>query len=75
MPGLRGPDLHRQILEFQPDIQVLFMSGYAEGLAEMQLPPGALFLQKPFLLAADQPASASIAHLKLGHFRLPHSFA
>ena len=48
MPGLRGPDLHRQILEFQPDIQVLFMSGYAEGLAEMQLPPGALFLQKPF---------------------------
>ncbi len=24
------------------------MSGYALGLAEMQLPPGALFLQKPF---------------------------
>jgi PAS domain S-box-containing protein len=48
MPGLRGPDLHRQILEFQPGIQVLFMSGYAEGLAEMALPPGALFLQKPF---------------------------
>jgi len=27
MPGLRGPDLHGQIVELQPEIQVLFMSG------------------------------------------------
>ena len=33
---------------FQPEIQVLFMSGYAEGLPDMKLPPGALFLQEPF---------------------------
>jgi hypothetical protein len=39
MPGLRGPDLHGQIVELQPEIQVLFMSGYAEGLPEMKLPP------------------------------------
>ena len=52
MPGMRGPELYRHILELQPEIQVLFMSGYAEGLAEMQLPPGGLFLQKPFRFSA-----------------------
>ena len=52
MPGLRGPELHRQIVELQPNIQVLFMSGYAEGLPDMKLPDGALFLQKPFRFAA-----------------------
>jgi len=52
MPGLRGPDLHRLILAVQPEIQVLFMSGYAEGLPEMQLPRGASFLQKPFRFSA-----------------------
>jgi len=35
-------------VEFQPEIQVLFMSGYAEGLPDMKLPPGALFLQEAF---------------------------
>jgi len=35
MPGLQGPDLHRQIIELQPKIQVRFMSGYAEGLPEI----------------------------------------
>jgi hypothetical protein len=39
VPGLRGPDLHHQIVEFQPEIKVLFMSGYAEGLPDMKLPP------------------------------------
>ena len=48
MPGIRGPELHQRVLTFQKGIQVLFMSGYAEGLPETQLPPGALFLQKPF---------------------------
>ena len=52
MPGLRGPDLHHQIVEFQPEIKVLFMSGYAEGLPDMKLPPGAAFLQKPFRFSA-----------------------
>jgi len=52
MPGLRGPELHQRILEVQPHIQVLFMSGYAEGLPETQLPRGAAFLQKPFSFAS-----------------------
>jgi FixJ family two-component response regulator len=52
MPGLGEPDLHRLILAVQPEIQVLFVSGYAEGLPEMQLPRGASFLQKPFCFSA-----------------------
>jgi two-component system cell cycle sensor histidine kinase/response regulator CckA len=52
MPELCGPDLHRQIIELQPEIQVLFMSGYAEGLPEMKLLAGARFLQKPFRFSA-----------------------
>jgi FixJ family two-component response regulator len=38
VPGLHGPDLYHQIVEFQPEIKVLFMSGYAEGLPDMKLP-------------------------------------
>jgi len=52
MPDARGPDLHRRVLELQPEMQVLCMSGYAEGLPDMQLPPEALFLQKPFRFSA-----------------------
>ena len=49
MPDLRGSELYQEIFELQPEIQVL---GYAEGLPEMKLPPGALFLQKPFRFSA-----------------------
>ena len=52
MPGLRGPDLQGQIVELQPEIQVLFMSGFAAGLPEKKLPSGARFLQKPFRFSA-----------------------
>jgi hypothetical protein len=38
VPSLRGSDLHHQIVEFQPEIKVLFMSGYAKGLPDMKLP-------------------------------------
>jgi CheY-like chemotaxis protein len=62
MPGLRGPELHTQILAIQPSIQVIFMSGYAEGLPEMKLPADALFLQKPFRFSA---LIAILQHLKL----------
>jgi len=34
MPGMRGPELHHNILEMQPHIQVLFISGYAADLPE-----------------------------------------
>ena len=51
MPGLRGPDLARRVSERHPDVHVLYMSGYAEGLPETQLPPNSAFLQKPFRFA------------------------
>ena len=60
MPGLRGPELYQRILEIQPRIQVLFMSGYAEGLPETQLPRGAAFLQKPFSFASLLQALRSL---------------
>jgi two-component system cell cycle sensor histidine kinase/response regulator CckA len=51
MPGLRGTDLARQVAELHPEVQVIYMSGFAEGLPEAQIPPGATFLQKPFRFA------------------------
>jgi len=51
MPGLRGTDLARQVAELHPGIQVIYMSGYAEGFPETQIPPEATFLQKPFRFA------------------------
>ena len=61
MPDMRGPDLHGRVLELQPEMQVLFMSGYAECLPDMKLPPGTLFLQKPFRFSA---LLASLRQLK-----------
>jgi len=51
MPGLRGPELARRVQDFQPHVKVVFMSGYAEGLPEAELPPNSAFLQKPFRFA------------------------
>jgi PAS domain S-box-containing protein len=51
MPVMRGPELARRVTEIQPDIRVIYMSGYAEGLPETELPPNSAFLQKPFRFA------------------------
>ena len=51
MPGLRGPELARRVTKVHPETQVVYMSGYAEGLPEAQLPANATFLQKPFRFA------------------------
>ena len=51
MPGLRGPELARQVSKIHPEVQIVYMSGYAEGLPEAQLPENATFLQKPFRFA------------------------
>ena len=51
MPGLRGPELANRVSERHPGVHVLYMSGYAEGLPETQLPPNSTFLQKPFRFA------------------------
>jgi two-component system cell cycle sensor histidine kinase/response regulator CckA len=51
MPGLRGPELARRVTQIHPQIQVVYMSGYAEGFPEAQSPPNSIFLQKPFRFA------------------------
>ena len=52
MPGIRGTELARQVAEFHPGVHVLCMSGFAQNLPEAQIPPGAIFLQKPFRFAS-----------------------
>ena len=51
MPELRGTDLARQVRELYPGIQVIYMSGYAAGFPETQIPSDGTFLQKPFRFA------------------------
>jgi two-component system cell cycle sensor histidine kinase/response regulator CckA len=51
MPVMRGPELARRITKIRPHIRVIYMSGYAEGLPETELPPNSTFLQKPFRFA------------------------
>jgi CheY-like chemotaxis protein len=49
MPGMDGKSLAARILEVQPTIGVLFMSGYSEHLASSDLAsPGVDYIQKPF---------------------------
>jgi len=51
MPVLRGPELARRVTKLHPDIRVVYMSGYAEGFSEAELPANSVFLQKPFRFA------------------------
>jgi CheY-like chemotaxis protein len=50
MPGASGPELTRQLLEQQPALKVIYMSGYTEeGIVNHGvLKPGIAFLHKPF---------------------------
>jgi CheY-like chemotaxis protein len=50
MPGISGFHVLRGAQRRQPPPKVLVMSGFAPGLVDAQLPPGA-FLAKPFRLA------------------------
>lgn len=52
LPGLNGRRLAEKLLDEQPQMQVLLMSGYTQDAfdADGVLPPGFGFLQKPFSL-------------------------
>ena len=54
LPGLHGPDLAQKLLAEQPDLKVLYISGYTddESVRTGTNPPGARFLPKPFTLGA-----------------------
>lgn len=50
LPDLRGPELFEAVRQGQPDVRVIFMSGYPEEVAE-RVPGAPLpgpFLRKPF---------------------------
>ena len=53
LPGVKGPDLIRQVRDMFPNVKTIFMSGYvAEDIVnqdvEQILAAGGIFLQKPF---------------------------
>ncbi|HEY8148204.1 MAG TPA: PAS domain S-box protein [Vicinamibacteria bacterium] len=54
MPRMNGQELARRIAALKPEARVVFMSGYSDQAMGDQgtLPPGALFLQKPFTVDA-----------------------
>jgi signal transduction histidine kinase/ActR/RegA family two-component response regulator len=49
MPKMRGPELARRLKTLQPQIKVIYVSGYLEyGQNGNEFVDGALFIQKPF---------------------------
>jgi two-component system, cell cycle sensor histidine kinase and response regulator CckA len=52
MPGMKGPEVYQNLVQHQPGIQVLYMSGYTENIIfrEGVLQEGIHFIQKPFPL-------------------------
>ena len=53
MPGMRGPELAVHLRRRQPELNVLFISGYTDSSITNQLvPAGSHFLQKPFAVDA-----------------------
>jgi CheY-like chemotaxis protein len=50
MPNMQGREVADRIRKLQPDVRVLFMSGYTAGLLGSQgvLEPGVHLLEKPF---------------------------
>ena len=52
MPGMDGPTLMRELRQRQPDVKIIFVSGYAEDVFERNLPEDETyqFLPKPFSL-------------------------
>lgn len=52
MPEMDGPSLLRELRKTQPDLKIIFVSGYAEDAFKKNLPEGEVFafLPKPFSL-------------------------
>ena len=47
MPGMTGPDLAKELKQSRPNLRVLLVSAYPQGI--LMLDSGWSFLQKPFL--------------------------
>ena len=51
MPRVGGREVAERLRESQPELKVIYMSGYAEDLPAGALPPATSFLGKPFTFA------------------------
>lgn len=54
MPGMNGKELYQELVRFQPDLKVLYMSGYPQDVISNrgELEEGVHFIQKPFSLSS-----------------------
>ncbi len=61
MPGKPGDEVYRELLQRDPSVRVLIMSGYARGESLGDLPEtGVRFLQKPFTVTVLLNAIAEV---------------
>jgi signal transduction histidine kinase/FixJ family two-component response regulator len=71
LPAMRGPALAARLVSLNPELRVLYMSGYTDGVTgpNATIEPAGLFLQKPFAPdifaravrdALDQPSRRSV---------------
>lgn len=58
LPNVRGPEIFEQLKKDNPNMRVLFMSGFGEGEARMGSAAGQNFLPKPFTLTELENAVA-----------------
>jgi two-component system cell cycle sensor histidine kinase/response regulator CckA len=78
MPRVSGSSLAAQLVVLRPGVRVVFMSGYTDtSVGEQGLPPGAVFIQKPFtpdtllrkvrqaLAEAPKPAAPQLAKARV----------
>ena len=68
MPKMLGKEVAERVRELRPDIEVLFMSGYAQPVLASQgrLEPGVALVDKPF---SEASLLAKAAKVLDGHFR------
>lgn len=57
MPGISGPELRNRLLQINPDMKTILMSGYNAGT---KVPDGVPYLQKPFKLVDLSKAIESV---------------
>jgi two-component system, cell cycle sensor histidine kinase and response regulator CckA len=50
MPGMNGPDLAQRIIDWRPEVRVLYVSGYSDTLGQPFLDGRVRLLRKPFSL-------------------------
>jgi FixJ family two-component response regulator len=51
MPGLKGPELARQVLQRNPGVKILYISGRGQGTLHVSSVEVHRLLQKPYSLA------------------------